>query len=219
MQLFFCLVALSQEKVKFTKQVRLSRLAMANGLIYTPIARGVLNHTASIFPSDLPGETTGVIAATPSARPWFEIGHHSYSIGHTNRIGYYWDYICIQLDRTFLHIILDSKKNILSLFNEEIASSQPYNLSSGQQAHLAVEFNRYFTLYGPSGNEADALYIFTPELMTLLINEATDYDAEVVNDRVYFFRRTNQVETLRPYDPLFFDRAFKIIETIGRGKS
>lgn len=210
-----CPVILSHQKSKFTRQVRLSHFAKANGLVYTSVAKDDLGHKAMIFPTGWPGLTTGVISTTPSVKLQFEIGHHFYLTGSgKSQREYHWDYICIQLDRNLPHIVLDSKKNNLSLFGVNF-DNLPNVLDKEQQIRLEGDFDKHFTLYGPSGYDTDVRYIFTPDLMTLLIDEATDYDVEVVDDRIYFFQKTDSSDFARPYNPMFFDRAFRIIATVG----
>jgi len=42
-------------------------------------------------------------------------------------------------------------------------------------------------LYCPKDYERDALYIFTPDLMALLIDHGNKFDLEIVDDRLYLY--------------------------------
>ena len=87
-------------------------------------------------------------------------------------------YIAIQLERAVPQLVLDSKRN---------GSSIPMMIGGGQKLALEGDFQKHFTLYCPAGYERDALYIFTPDLMALLIDETGDFDVEVVDDMLFVY--------------------------------
>jgi hypothetical protein len=58
-----------------------------------------------------------------------------------------------------------------------------------QQLHLEGDFDRTFTLYCPRGYERDALYIFTPDLMALVLDVATDAEIELIGDQLVLYSR------------------------------
>jgi len=87
-------------------------------------------------------------------------------------------YIAIQLERAVPQLVLDSKRN---------GSSIPMMIGGGQKLALEGDFQKHFTLYCPSGYERDALYVFTPDLMALLIDETGDFDVEVVDDMLFVY--------------------------------
>lgn len=45
---------------------------------------------------------------------------------------------------------------------------------------LEGDFDRYFTLYCPGDYERDALYVFTPDLLALLIDESRHFAANAL---------------------------------------
>jgi hypothetical protein len=51
-----------------------------------------------------------------------------------------------------------------------------------QRLRLEGDFDRHFELYCPEGYEADALYLFTPDVMARLIDYVSEFDIEVVDD-------------------------------------
>ncbi len=89
-------------------------------------------------------------------------------------------YLAIRLQRRLPHLVLDATRND-GLFG----SSIPMPIANDQRLSLEGDFDRYFRLYCPEGYERDALYVFTPDLMALLIDETGDLDVEIVDD--WFF--------------------------------
>jgi hypothetical protein len=78
-------------------------------------------------------------------------------------------------------MLLDSRAN------DGLTSSLPASVARRQTLSLEGDFDRHFHLYCPLGYERDALYLFTPDLMAVLIDHAGDFDVEVVDQRAYFF--------------------------------
>jgi hypothetical protein len=87
-------------------------------------------------------------------------------------------YLAMQLERAVPQLVLDAKKN---------GSSIPMPIGGGQTLTLEGDFNKHFTLYCPRGYERDALYVFTPDLMALLIDETGDLDVEIVDDMLFVY--------------------------------
>jgi hypothetical protein len=105
-------------------------------------------------------------------------------------------------------MLLDSRANN-GMFG---SSNLPSAFRRDQVLSLEGDFDRYFTLYCPRQYERDALYVFTPDLMALLIDEAAPYDVEII-DRWLF------VYAARPFplaDPHTYQRLLRIVATVGR---
>lgn len=51
-----------------------------------------------------------------------------------------------------------------------------------QRLSLEGGFDRHFQLYCPVGYEADALYLFTPDVMARLLDHVRGFDVEIVDD-------------------------------------
>ena len=83
-------------------------------------------------------------------------------------------YLAVTLPRPLPNMILDSVGN-----NSLFGSSLMYPPERDQRLSLEGDFDDYFDLYVPRGYERDALYIFTPDLMALLIDESADADVEI----------------------------------------
>lgn len=102
--------------------------------------------------------------------------------------------------------MLDSKAN-----NSIFGSNLPATLDRKQILHVEGDLDRYFTLYCPAQYEQDALYIFTPDLMALLIDEAAPFDVELVDDWMFVY-------ATHPFDmtdPAVLQRLLTIAGTVG----
>lgn len=86
-------------------------------------------------------------------------------------------YLAIDLPRHLPNMILDAGSND-GLLGSSLARPPREN----QRLSLEGDFDRHFRLYVPKGYERDALYVFTPDLMALLIDETGDLDVEVRDD-------------------------------------
>lgn len=94
-----------------------------------------------------------------------------------------------EMDRQLPHMVLDSRSNNVRIFGKDITSNLPEVFSRDQILSLEGDFNKYFTLYAPKEYERDALYIFTPDLMALLMDQSSQFDAEIIDNNVYFYRK------------------------------
>lgn len=88
-------------------------------------------------------------------------------------------------------------------------------LKESQRLRMEGDFQSRFTLYCPAEYETDALYVFTPNLMSRLMDAAPGCDLEIVDDRVliyapaHAFSKPGQLDgllTLVPYLHETFDR-------------
>ncbi|WP_430593369.1 hypothetical protein [Humidisolicoccus flavus] len=137
-----------------------------------------------------------------------EIARHSFDVEagkHSQR--YTYTYIAFRLQRSLPHIVLDAKGNNLTPFG----GSLPTLYKRSQQLELEGDFNRYFTLYVPDGFGPDALYIFTPDLMQLLIEHASNYDVEIIGNWMILFTRGAKDLT----DPELHGAIWKMKQVLG----
>lgn len=115
-----------------------------------------------------------------------ELGNYHYVTGSgKSRQVHNWSYVRVPLERNMPHMVLDAKGN-----NFLNTSNLPEGLSRDQKLSLEGDFDDYFTLYAPKEYEQDALYVFTPDLMQLLIASAHKYDIEVIDNSVFFYRQS-----------------------------
>lgn len=142
--------------------------------------------------------TSGIVRDRISGRGW-EIGNLDFvpgaidgeveifgtkawvsgGFGLANRKPIRTGYLALTLARRLPHMILDAVGN-----DPRSGSSLTRSPFPSQRLSLEGDFNRHFTLYVPAGYERDALYVFTPDLMALLIDETGDLDVEVRDDRL-----------------------------------
>lgn len=59
----------------------------------------------------------------------------------------------------------------------------------GRHTHLGLEggFSDVFEVSVPPGYEMDALYVLTPDLMAIILDEASDLDLEIVDDTLHVY--------------------------------
>jgi hypothetical protein len=120
----------------------------------------------------------------------FEFGNHTYMTGSgKSRSSHQLGYISIYLDRNLPNMVLDSKANNASIFGANL-SNLPFAFDKDQILKLEGDFNNYFTLYAPKDYETDALYVFAPDLMALMIDKVSNFDAEIIDNRLYVYSMT-----------------------------
>lgn len=92
-------------------------------------------------------------------------------------------YLAIRLPRRMPHMILDARRN-----DRGPLSSLQHRPRDSQRMSLEGDFDTHFRLYVPEGYGPDALYVFTPDLMALLVDETGDLDVEIRDDRLIVYR-------------------------------
>ncbi|QDZ15271.1 hypothetical protein [Humibacter ginsenosidimutans] len=155
--------------------LRLERFATANGLAFVPrVTRPAL--PGLVFQQGWGRASNDVLRST-SGR-FVEYANYCYRTGNNNNnVLHRWGYVAIKLNRPLPNIVLDSKSND-GLFG----STLPESFRSHQRLSLEGDFDRHFTLYCLAGYEADALYLFTPDIMARFIDKAAPLDVEIVDD-------------------------------------
>jgi hypothetical protein len=86
----------------------------------------------------------------------------------------------------------------------------PADIQSSQFLSLEGDFDKYFKLYVPQGQERDALYIFTPDVMAQFIDGAYMFFCEIVEDQLYLY-------SLRPFaltDAGIYEQTMRVLKTI-----
>lgn len=159
---------------------RLDRFAAANGMTYLP----------ALAAPALPGMIFGVGGSRSSSdlvrgeKPRFvEFANYEYTTGSgKNRTTHRWGYVAIKLDVPLPHIVLDATSN-----NGLFGSNLPTTFDKDQRLGLEGDFDTHFSLYCPEGYEADALYLFTPDIMARFIDNAAALDVEIVDDWLFLY--------------------------------
>ena len=179
--------------------------AADHGLLYSP-ADANPNYPGSIF-----GEWTNRLAVdhirSTSGR-FFDAGEFRYDMpaGRAGRATMRWGFIAVHLDRPMPHIVLEAQKH-----DNWFSGGLPLDYNDEQKLSLEGDFNEHFTLYCPRGYEADALYIFAPDLMALLIDETGGKHVEIVGEWLFVYWQL-------PFGRVWteqIDQVFRIIQIVG----
>jgi hypothetical protein len=184
---------------RWERRLRLSRFAVSNGLAYSP-GDPAPGYTGSIFGVGGSRRVSDHVSSTRGR--FFDYGNYSYMTSDgKNQHRHDWAFVAMRLDRRLPHMILDAKAN-----NGVFASSLPTSVSRDQRMSLEGDFDRFFTLYCPREYERDALYVFTPDLMALLIDEVAAFDVEIVDDWLFRIISTVGAKTVSQTDRYVDDR-------------
>ena len=190
-------------RATWTRWLRLSRFARANGLVF------VANAPVPAYPGAIFGVGNARVVPEQLYRQgerYLDIGNLRYTTGSgKNRTTHNWGYVAMKLDRMLPHMILDAKANNF------LGTNLPVSFSRSQVLSLEGDFDRHFTLYCPREYERDALYVFTPDLMARLIDEAGLFDVEIIDDWMFLY----SARTFDLSDPRALSRVFRIIDTVG----
>ncbi|MEO5534332.1 MAG: hypothetical protein ABIR17_04295 [Pseudolysinimonas sp.] len=190
---------------RWERWLRMDRFAQANGFTFSP-ADSSPSYPGVIFQQ---GDSRNAIEhfRTVAGR-FLDFGNYQYMTGSgKSRAVHNWGFLAIQLDRKLPNMVLDSRANN-RLFG---SSNLPASFDKSQILSLEGNFDSYFTLYCPKEYERDALYVFTPDLMALLIDEASPFDVEIVDDWMFVYSAT----PFPPANPAVYQRLFRIVETVG----
>ncbi|PKI91437.1 hypothetical protein CW368_05745 [Actinomycetales bacterium SN12] len=160
---------------------RISRFAQANAMTFRPLVNdpplpGMIFHR---------GHSRVASELVRGQNPRFvEFGNYKYTTGAgKNKTTHTWGYVAVKLDVPLPNIVLDA------LGNNALGSNLPATFSKDQRLSLEGDFDQHFTLYCPSGYEADALYLFTPDIMARFIDHAAQLDVEIVDDWLFLYMR------------------------------
>ncbi|TBN56412.1 hypothetical protein EYE40_02800 [Glaciihabitans arcticus] len=190
---------------RWEKWMRLSRFAAANGLSFSPEDKNP-QYPGAIF--DRGDSRVTLDHLTSTTGRFFDMGNYRYQTGSgDSRATHNWGFMAFNLDRKLPHMVLDATSNN-GLFG---GSNLGVSFTKDQVLSLEGDFGKHFTLYCPRQYERDALYVFTPDLMALLIDEASPFDVEIVDDWMFVYSATPFV----PTDPAVYQRLFRIIDTVG----
>lgn len=119
-----------------------------------------------------------------------EFASYQYTIGSgKSQQTVAWDYVRIQLRSALPNIVLDARSNNV------FGSNLPARLDKNQRLSLEGDFDRYFTLYCPTGYETDALYLFTPDVMVNFSEGAKEFDVEIIDNQLFLYSKGNADRT------------------------
>jgi len=186
------------------KRAMLYRFAMQNKLTLLENVVNPVGYKSMIFDEGHSRIINDVLRLPDGA----EIGNYEYTTGSgRSSTTHTYGYIKIPLTRNLPHMVLDGKAN--NLFGIITGLSDSFDRS--QKLSLEGDFDSYFTLYVPKEYEQDALYVFTPDVMKVLVDEGRRFDMEIVDDALYVYSNFHLVLTSTEQ----LSSLVKIIDTIG----
>jgi hypothetical protein len=89
-------------------------------------------------------------------------------------VTHHFNFARFRLGKSVPHLVLDSKFSALQIKGE-------------RELKLEGNFQDHFTLYIPEGFHIDALQIFTPDVMSKLLDQEGKYDLELIGDDLYIY--------------------------------
>lgn len=185
------------------RSVQLERFAQTNGLTFSAMDKDGEARQGRLFERGHSRYFSDIMSSTRHS--FDEIGTFNYTTGGgKNRQTHTRGYVRIKLPRRLPHMILDAKSNN---FLGKISNIDGIG---GQKLNLEGDFDNYFTLYAPPEYATDALYVFTPDIMQLLIDTAHKYDCEIIDDNFYLHAST-------PFDitkPATYEEVLKITDAL-----
>jgi hypothetical protein len=188
----------------WAKWMRLSRFAADNGMQFSTRSANP-GYSGMIF--NIGDGRSAVNRLNSTTGRYFDLGSFQYSTGSgKSRSTHYWGYLALKLDRKLPNMVLDSKEN-----NSLFGSDLPISFRRDQILSLEGDFDKHFTLYCPQEYEQDALYVFTPDLMALLIDDAGSFDVEIVDDWMFIYSPHQFPALSQPT----YARLFNIVQTVG----
>ena len=158
----------------YRAHLRLVRFAEANGMTYLPgpMSDGHFGSARRYF------DLTRVMR--PAAAPGVEFGNHEIvTAGRREGAPRFGGYAMIRLAHEMPNIRVIARRGVMR--RALTMMSRP---EREQRLSLEGDFDRHYALYCPAGGERDALYLFTPDILAVLIDRVRGLDVEVVGDRL-----------------------------------
>ncbi|QOD42914.1 hypothetical protein [Clavibacter zhangzhiyongii] len=158
----------------YRAHLRLVRFAAANGMEYLPgpMSDGRFGSARRFF------DLTRVMR--PTLAPGIEFGNHEIvTAGRREGAPRFGGYAMIRLAHEMPHIRVIARRGVVR--RALTMMSRP---DREQRLSLEGDFDRHYALHCPAGSERDALHLFTPDILALLIDRVRGLDVEVVGDRL-----------------------------------
>jgi hypothetical protein len=189
---------------------QLASFATDNGFAYDPYP--ILGpHQGVIFNESIQQSAQDFFRGTYSGMN-FEIANYSYSLDGSQKETYSYGYLQIALSQPIPHMVLDNLTNNSHVFGQDTDNGIDASFKSQlKQLPLEGDFDTHFKLYCQVGDEQDALYFFTPDLMAMLIDTTANNDVEIVDNSVYVYHKLPLAFTR----PEVWQGLFGVIEGLG----
>jgi hypothetical protein len=163
---------------------RLNGFAEDNGLVYLPHLDTGLD--GLMFRQGTQRRVTDMLGTRDAS---FVIGTFHFVAGDNMRtLGRdpAFSFLRVKLPRPVPHLVLISTAR--RRFHGY--SSVGLSFAESQRVRLEGDFDRTFSAYAPDGYGADARYVLTPDLMARLVDNASTFDLEFVDDALYVYSAT-----------------------------
>ncbi|RFA09281.1 hypothetical protein B7R54_08605 [Subtercola boreus] len=152
-----------------------------------------------------PGGRAVVVAPLlVSDTPRLRVGHVQYYHFSERARTQDWVFAEIPLPRSMPNIWLHSLRG---------EAAMPFSVAGGERVRLEGDFDEYFDTYAREGAQQEALYVLTPDVMALLIDNASRFDVEIVDDRLYLYTR-GYFDVL--IDPSWWQAVADVMNTVGQ---
>lgn len=195
------LIITSVQSWRWRDRVRLARFAAANGLDYR------YDVPAPEYPGEPfrphPGVTHAYRDVLIPESSGVVIGNYRNLIG--SKVDGEFGFVAVQLDTVVPHLRLVPRTGAPEWATRTVGSEFENRVLS-----LEGDFDKHFRLYVPQDYEGDALYIFTPDLMAVLIDNATRMSVEVLDSWLFVYAPG----TLRLARPEVLDTVFGIVDAV-----
>lgn len=198
--------AVTSSRLQGETRFRVARFAAANGFEFVP---RLVEPEAPGMIFDLGTDrVASEIVRLSHPRP-VEIANYRY-VKKTTKTHetFRWSYLAFTLDRELPHIVLDGVGND----SRRLGSNLPVALATAQRLSLEGDFDRHFAMYCPEGYEADALYLFTPDVMARFVDAGGDLDVEIVDDRLYVYAGGGR--SFSSADPAMWEWLFTTVDAL-----
>jgi hypothetical protein len=205
--------SLTTSPAEIARAAVLTKFAGENGLLYRPRSPAP-SYPGCIFTPMNTGLAYVYNHFSTTTGRYLDFGNfHSRSVTGDGPAGHAdpdplvdsWGFVALQMDQQLPNILLVSKHRV---GGETVLPIHP---DPSQILSLEGNFDSYFTLYCPREFEQDALYILTPDLMALLMDEVAPFDVEII-DRWMFLYVPRPFDSM---DPAVYQRIFGILQAVG----
>lgn len=193
------MIAVFAYRRRRVERYRIARFAAANNMSYEDHVNDP-SLPGMIFQHGSSRLSTSLVRGT---QPRFvEFANYQYTVkSGKNSTTYRWGYVAVKLDVPLPNIVLDA------VGNNALGTNLPSSFSRDQRLSLEGDFDEYFHLYCPEGYEADALYLFTPDIMARFIDHAAELDVEIVDDWMFLYMQRPASTT----DPATWEWLFGVV--------
>ncbi|MEP6482625.1 MAG: hypothetical protein ABJA94_11540 [Rhodoglobus sp.] len=182
---------------------RLPAFSLANGLAF--VDEKAVQLPGSLFSP--PAVTGASPAGVYGVRGFREVSGRRFYIGDSSKVNN--DPMAPKLNRPFVAIELERSLPRIVLAPRGI--DPMFDLDKTQRLSLEGDFDKYFTLYCPVGYQADALVVFTPDVMAAMVDGAQGWVAEIADDWLFFYRSGSGFDTATVDD---YRRAFELVAAV-----